>query len=61
MQCCVQSVTHSMCSGIRVPMTVALYVLPNLCTPSANLRNLPMTLGCAVKTKVSDRYALYLS
>ena len=39
----------------------ALYVLPNLCTPGANLRNLPMTLGCAVKTKVSVRYALYLS
>ena len=60
MQCCTQSAMHSMCGGTVVPLAVALYVLPNPCTHSANLRNLPTTLGCAVKTKMSDLLCIML-
>ena len=46
--------------ALFVPLAVALYVLPNPCTHSANLRNLPTTLGCAVKTKMSDLLCIML-
>ena len=61
MQCCTQSAMHSTCGGTSVPLAVALYVLPNLCTHGANLRNLPMTLGCAVKMKMSDLLCIRLT